>query len=52
MDAIASKLNITKAEILDPNADNMAVRMALAETQIINDTKTYLQQASWFIYYR
>ncbi|RKP05986.1 hypothetical protein THASP1DRAFT_19051, partial [Thamnocephalis sphaerospora] len=44
MDAIADKLNVSKAEILDPTAENMAVRMALAETQVINDTKGYLEQ--------
>jgi multiple RNA-binding domain-containing protein 1 len=44
MDAIADKLGVVKAEILDPSAENMAVRMALAETQIINDTKDYLEQ--------
>lgn len=42
MDSIAERLQVSKAEILDPNSDNMAVRMALAETHVIADTKGYL----------
>ncbi|KAL3895907.1 MAG: hypothetical protein SGCHY_004419 [Lobulomycetales sp.] len=41
--AMAEKLGVTKGEILDPTAkDAMGVRLALAETQIINETKAYL----------
>lgn len=40
--AMANKLNVSKSEILDPASDNMAVRLALSETQIINETKEYL----------
>lgn len=41
--SMAAKLDVQKADILDKEADNMAVRMALAETHIINETKKYLE---------
>jgi len=41
--AIAAKFGVTKAQVLDRESnDNLAVRLALAETQIINDTKKML----------
>lgn len=43
-EAMAKKLNVRKSDILDADADNMAVRLALAETDIINDTKEYLEE--------
>ncbi|KAJ3102243.1 hypothetical protein HDU97_000679 [Phlyctochytrium planicorne] len=42
-EAMAMKLGVTKVEILDPSSDNMAVRLAVAETQIIAETKQYLE---------
>jgi multiple RNA-binding domain-containing protein 1 len=37
-------MNINKADILSPeNGDNAAVKLALAETHIIQETKTYLE---------
>ncbi|KAF9971065.1 hypothetical protein BGZ73_006026 [Actinomortierella ambigua] len=42
--SIADRLNISKADILNPEADNMSVRMAVAETQIIMETKKFLQE--------
>ncbi|KAJ3220780.1 hypothetical protein HK099_004023 [Clydaea vesicula] len=42
--AMAAKLGVKKSEILDPASENMAVRLALSETQIINETKEYLQE--------
>ncbi|KAJ3067372.1 putative RNA-binding protein 19 [Podochytrium sp. JEL0797] len=42
-EAMARKLNVKKSDILDPSSSNMAVRLALAETDIINETKTYLE---------
>lgn len=37
-------MNIAKSEILNPeNGDNAAVKLALAETHIIQETKTYLE---------
>ncbi|KAJ3101203.1 putative RNA-binding protein 19 [Physocladia obscura] len=44
VEAMARKLNVKKRDILDPSSENMAVRLALAETDIINETKTYLEQ--------
>ncbi|KAJ1985004.1 Multiple RNA-binding domain-containing protein 1 [Dimargaris cristalligena] len=44
LDSIAERLEVTKDEILDPSASNMAVRMALAETHILNETKAYLEE--------
>jgi multiple RNA-binding domain-containing protein 1 len=41
-EAIARKLGVKKNEILDAETDDMAVRLALAETAIINETKEYL----------
>ncbi|KAI8833917.1 hypothetical protein BC829DRAFT_426357 [Chytridium lagenaria] len=43
-EAMALKLGVTKGEILDPGSDNMAVRLAVAETQIIAETKQYLEE--------
>ncbi|KAI9208070.1 uncharacterized protein BJ171DRAFT_490143 [Polychytrium aggregatum] len=43
IESMANKLNIKKSEILDPQSENMAVRVALAETNVINDTKQYLE---------
>jgi multiple RNA-binding domain-containing protein 1 len=42
-EAIARKLGVQKNEILDAQSDDMAVRLALAETTIINETKEYLE---------
>ncbi|KAJ3326012.1 hypothetical protein HDV06_002397 [Boothiomyces sp. JEL0866] len=43
-EAMARKLGVKKSEILDAESDNMAVRLALAETNIINETKEYLRE--------
>jgi multiple RNA-binding domain-containing protein 1 len=40
--SIADRMNITKSDILNPESDNAAVKLALAETHIIQETKTYL----------
>jgi len=48
--AMASKLSVSKGELLDAEGTggdsgaSMAVRLALAETNIISETKQYLQQ--------
>ncbi|ORX86199.1 RNA-binding domain-containing protein [Anaeromyces robustus] len=42
--SMAQKLDVQKSDILDKEADNMAVRLALAETHIINETKKYLEE--------
>jgi multiple RNA-binding domain-containing protein 1 len=41
---MARKLGVKKAEILDSTTEDMAVRLALAETNIINETKEYFVQ--------
>lgn len=35
---------MAKSEILNAESDNMAVRLALAETQIVNETKEFLEK--------
>ena len=44
-DAMANKMNVAKSDILDVESDNMAVRLALAETHTIQETIKYLQDA-------
>lgn len=41
-DAICTKHKIKKADLLNKDSDNLAVRMAVAETQIIDETKKSL----------
>ncbi|KAJ7228150.1 hypothetical protein GGX14DRAFT_538560 [Mycena pura] len=42
--SIADRMQISKSEILNPEgSDNAAVKLALAETHIIQETKTYLE---------
>jgi multiple RNA-binding domain-containing protein 1 len=42
--SIANRMNIDKSEILNPeNGDSPAVKLALAETHIIQETKSYLE---------
>jgi len=43
-EAMAERLNVDKSELLDRDAESMAVRLALAETHIISETKDYLAQ--------
>lgn len=42
--SIAARLNITKGEVVDPTADNVAARLSMAETQIIMETKRFLEE--------
>ncbi|KAG0222919.1 hypothetical protein BGX31_008794, partial [Mortierella sp. GBA43] len=42
--SIADRLNVSKADILNPDANNMSVRLAVAETQIIMETKQFLEE--------
>ena len=44
-EAVAAHLGITKAELLDPSAPDMAVRQALGETQVVAATKSALGDA-------
>ncbi|KAJ7771764.1 hypothetical protein B0H16DRAFT_1451806 [Mycena metata] len=42
--SIADRMQISKSEILNPeSSDNAAVKLALAETHIIQETKSYLE---------
>jgi len=36
-------MKISKSEILNPDSENAAVKLALAETHVINETKAYLE---------
>jgi multiple RNA-binding domain-containing protein 1 len=36
-------MNVSKSDILDPESPNAAVKLALAETHVIQETKTYLE---------
>ncbi|KAI0752041.1 hypothetical protein C8Q74DRAFT_1211476 [Fomes fomentarius] len=42
--SIADRMNVSKADILNPESDNAAVKLALAETHVIQETKTFLEQ--------
>ncbi|XP_057438788.1 uncharacterized protein LOC130730728 [Lotus japonicus] len=42
---IARKYGVSKSDLLDREADDLAVRMALGETQVITDTKNALTNA-------
>ena len=44
-EAVAAHYGVNKSDLLDPNAPDMAVRMALGETQVIAETKTSLAAA-------
>ncbi|KAI8913436.1 hypothetical protein EDD86DRAFT_187584 [Gorgonomyces haynaldii] len=39
--SIAQKLGVSKQDVLDPSQENVAVKLALAETHIVNETKDY-----------
>jgi len=41
--AVAAKLGVQKSEILNSEDGNAAVKLALAETTIVQETKTYLE---------
>lgn len=41
--SIADRMNISKADILNPESDNTAVKLALAETHVIQETKSFLE---------
>lgn len=42
---MARSLGVKKSDILDASSDNMAVRLALAETNVITETKNYLEES-------
>ena len=41
--SVADRMKISKSEILNPESENAAVKLALAETHVINETKAYLE---------
>ena len=43
VDSLASRLNVEKGAILDHTQGNMAVRLALGETEIIQENRDFLQ---------
>lgn len=43
MSSVADRLNVSKSELLDPSSNNAAVRLALAETHVIAETKKYFE---------
>lgn len=42
--SVASRLGVTKAELLDPSSTDAAIKQAHAETSVIRDSKTYLKE--------
>lgn len=47
---MASKLEVEKRDLLDRDADSMAVGLALSETHIITETKKYLEEVGLFAF--
>lgn len=43
MKVISEKLGVKTSDILDVESGNMAVRVALAETEVLDDTKKWLE---------
>jgi multiple RNA-binding domain-containing protein 1 len=43
MDLISKQMGISKSEMLDKEVDNPAVKIATAETEVINETKEFLK---------
>jgi multiple RNA-binding domain-containing protein 1 len=41
--SVADRLKVSKADILNPDSDDAAVKLALAETHVIQETKKYLE---------
>jgi len=46
MSSVADRLKVSKSELLDPSSNNAAVRLALAETHVIAETKKYFENVS------
>ncbi|TPX32212.1 hypothetical protein SmJEL517_g04621 [Synchytrium microbalum] len=44
VESMARSLNVPKSAILDPSSSDMAVRLALAETHVITETKQFFAQ--------
>lgn len=48
--SVAERLQISKAQLLDPSSDNASVRVALAETHVIAETKKYFEDVSFCLF--
>ncbi|CAE6484494.1 unnamed protein product [Rhizoctonia solani] len=44
LSSVADRLKISKADVLNPEASNASVRLALAETKVIEETKSFFEQ--------
>ncbi|CAE6406142.1 unnamed protein product, partial [Rhizoctonia solani] len=44
LSSVADRLKISKSEVLNPEASNASVRLALAETKVIEETKSFFEQ--------
>ncbi|KAF0682855.1 Aste57867_25042 [Aphanomyces stellatus] len=44
VDALASRLQVNKGEIMDKEAGNMAVRLAIGETILLQENQTFFEQ--------
>lgn len=44
MEVISAKLGVKTSDILDVESGNMAVRVALAETEVLEDTRKWLEK--------
>jgi multiple RNA-binding domain-containing protein 1 len=44
--SVADRMRISKADILNPDSDGAAVKLALAETHVIQETKKYFEDVS------
>lgn len=42
--SVADRMNISKADILSADSSNAAVKLALAETHVIQETKKYFEE--------
>ncbi|KAI0053501.1 RNA-binding domain-containing protein [Auriscalpium vulgare] len=43
LSSVADRMNVSKSDMLDPESSNAAVKLALAETHVIQETKAYLE---------
>ncbi|KAH8101233.1 hypothetical protein BXZ70DRAFT_935079 [Cristinia sonorae] len=43
LSSVADRMNVSKSDVLNPESDNAAVKLALAETHVIQETKSFLE---------
>jgi multiple RNA-binding domain-containing protein 1 len=51
MSSVAQRLGVSKAELLDPEEGGEAVRLALAETNVIEETKKWLESVRLIFFF-